>query len=160
MTPNPSRPSCYRALGGLGFVELHGRTDRARMYSGEPAVCRLLRSVIQPTLWSAKRTILHKFVTQAGVNNRLAPVVLGRRKDRGKARENFEETAVTSQKIPYGSDASAGTFECVDCGERIDVQSKSSLPPCPNDDGRHSSKAWRAISGEGDAPRDPHPQRS
>ena len=65
----------------------------------------------------------------------------------------------TNEAIPYGSDVSAGTFECLDCGERIQMRSKESLPPCSNNgDGRHESKAWAAVSGRGDAADDP--QRS
>lgn len=67
----------------------------------------------------------------------------------------------TTKLIPYGSDVSAGTFECADCGKRMSMQSKSSLPPCPNsDDGNHSAKAWQAVSGQGDAAEDPYPGKS
>ena len=60
--------------------------------------------------------------------------------------------------IPYGSDVSAGTFECIDCGERISIRSSSSLPPCPkSDETTHTNKAWLALSGEGDADEDPYP---
>ena len=31
-----------------------------------------------------------------------------------------------------GSDVSAGTYRCTNCGETIDVGSVQSLPPCPN----------------------------
>ena len=33
--------------------------------------------------------------------------------------------------VPYGSDVSAGTYECADCGHEYSNQSKTSLPPCP-----------------------------
>lgn len=60
--------------------------------------------------------------------------------------------------IPYGSDVSAGTFECVDCGYRLDMSSEDSLPPCPQHEQQpHSQQAWRAVSGQGDAPQDPYP---
>ncbi|CAI8955875.1 hypothetical protein EMIT0P253_50264 [Pseudomonas sp. IT-P253] len=31
--------------------------------------------------------------------------------------------------VPYGSDVSAGTFECVDCGHQYSNQAKTSIPP-------------------------------
>ena len=62
----------------------------------------------------------------------------------------------TDNAIPYGSDASAGTYTCNDCGERIQTQSTSSLPPCPNSQSKpHSQNSWRALSGAGDAAGDP-----
>jgi lipopolysaccharide biosynthesis regulator YciM len=54
---------------------------------------------------------------------------------------------------PVGSDVSAGTYRCTNCGYRLGVQSVGSLPPCPNCDGPNS---WEAISG-GDAREDPYP---
>lgn len=64
-----------------------------------------------------------------------------------------------AKTAPCGSDVSAGTFECVDCGERIQMASHSSLPPCPNADGNHSQNAWQPVSGRGDAEEDPYPDR-
>lgn len=65
-----------------------------------------------------------------------------------------------NEPIPYGSDVSAGTFECADCGERIQIGSAKSLPPCSNNgDGRHHTKAWSAVSGRGDAADDPESAR-
>ena len=58
--------------------------------------------------------------------------------------------------VPYGSDVSAGTYECADCGYQLSNQSKSSLPVCPNyDKSEHSQKCWQVMSGQGDAPDDP-----
>lgn len=63
------------------------------------------------------------------------------------------------KEIPYGSDASGGKFECVDCGETIEMPSSQSLPPCPKSgDGSHSKNAWKAISGRGDSNKDPYPE--
>ncbi|MCU7555558.1 zinc ribbon-containing protein [Alteromonas sp. ASW11-19] len=66
---------------------------------------------------------------------------------------------MTAEKtVPYGSDVSAGTYECADCGYRLSNQSKSSLPPCPNPENKpHTENAWRIVSGQGDAPQDPYP---
>lgn len=50
------------------------------------------------------------------------------------------------EEVPYGSDASTATYECVDCGERIPMFLSSYLPPCPNFDGRHTRKAWRMAA--------------
>lgn len=62
--------------------------------------------------------------------------------------------------IPYGSDVSAGTFKCADCGHTIGVQSVTSLPPCKNvSDGKHRHRCWYALTGQGDAPQDPYPGR-
>ena len=58
--------------------------------------------------------------------------------------------------IPYGSDVSAGTYRCVDCGYKIEVQSVDSLPPCPNMSvDNHPAKCWEAQSGYGDDKDDP-----
>ena len=32
---------------------------------------------------------------------------------------------------PVGSDVSAGTYRCVNCGYEMDLESVQSLPPCP-----------------------------
>lgn len=62
--------------------------------------------------------------------------------------------------VPYGSDVSAGTFECRDCGRIISTSSVSSLPPCPDYNTKlHTKKCWKVISGGGDAPQDPYPNR-
>jgi len=55
--------------------------------------------------------------------------------------------------IPVGSDVSAGTYRCTNCGNEVGVQSVQSLPPCPKCDGPY---AWQALSG-GDATEDPYP---
>ena len=63
---------------------------------------------------------------------------------------------VKKENVPYGSDVSAGTYECVDCGHRYSNRSKSSLPPCPNvQKSNHRLKGWRIVSGAGDAAADP-----
>lgn len=64
------------------------------------------------------------------------------------------------EKAPYGSDASAGTFECADCGYTLSMQSVSSLPPCPKyKQSTHTEKAWKIASGQGDAKGDPYPKK-
>lgn len=60
--------------------------------------------------------------------------------------------------VPYGSDVSAGTYRCADCGYEYSNQSKKSLPPCPrHEDEPHFFNSWHIISGQGDAPQDPYP---
>ena len=60
--------------------------------------------------------------------------------------------------VPYGSDVSAGTFKCADCGRRIKISSRTSLPPCPDLNKKpHTKKCWIVISGQGDSPHDPYP---
>lgn len=62
--------------------------------------------------------------------------------------------------IPYGSDASSGTYKCVDCGHEMSRQSSTSLPPCPERNKKpHSKNCWYALTGQGDNPRDPYPNR-
>ena len=62
--------------------------------------------------------------------------------------------------VPYGSDVSSGTFKCVDCGKKISVSSVTSLPPCPDfDKNTHLKKCWKVLSGNGDSPLDPYPNR-
>ena len=51
---------------------------------------------------------------------------------------------------PTGSDVSAGTYQCANCGEQISAQSIKSLPPCPKCNGTD----WQALSG-GDSEQDP-----
>lgn len=58
-------------------------------------------------------------------------------------------------RAPYGSDVAAGTYECVDCGHEITVQSVTSLPPCPKFNDSHTKKEWKCLSGRGDAKNDP-----
>jgi len=54
---------------------------------------------------------------------------------------------------PIGSDVSAGTYRCTNCGYELRVQSVQSLPPCAECDG---SNEWLAVSG-GDSRDDPYP---
>jgi Zn finger protein HypA/HybF involved in hydrogenase expression len=54
---------------------------------------------------------------------------------------------------PVGSDVSAGTYRCANCGYELSVQSVQSLPPCPKCDGPYS---WQSLSG-GDSTDDPYP---
>jgi len=62
--------------------------------------------------------------------------------------------------VPYGSDVSAGTYECADCGHIYSNQSKTSLPPCPEYKSKpHSLMCWKILSGQGDAENDPYPNR-
>ena len=55
-----------------------------------------------------------------------------------------------AEPVPTGSDVSAGTYVCADCGEQIQVQSVQSLPPCP----KCSGSSWETQSG-GDSSGDP-----
>ena len=49
--------------------------------------------------------------------------------------------------IPYGSDVSAGTYICADCGYEYSNQSQASLPPCPNFIlSVHPKKYWDATA--------------
>jgi hypothetical protein len=63
--------------------------------------------------------------------------------------------------VPYGSDVSAGTFECVDCGHQYSNQAKTSIPPCPQYlKSKHTRNGWKVLSGQGDAVIDPYPKQA
>jgi predicted Zn-ribbon and HTH transcriptional regulator len=57
-----------------------------------------------------------------------------------------------AEPVPAGSDVSAGTYVCTNCGYEMGVQSVQSVPPCPE----CSNGEWRTASG-GDAADDPYP---
>lgn len=57
-----------------------------------------------------------------------------------------------AEPVPAGSDVSAGTYSCTNCGNQIDVGSVQSLPPCPN----CGNGEWNTVSG-GDSSQDPYP---
>ncbi|MDU9401126.1 hypothetical protein RTH46_01275 [Pseudomonas sp. zfem004] len=60
--------------------------------------------------------------------------------------------------VKYGSDVSAGTYSCADCGHKYSNQSKTSLPPCPHfKPATHPLRGWTILSGQGDALQDPYP---
>ena len=60
-----------------------------------------------------------------------------------------------AQPAPVGSDVSAGTYRCSNCGYELRVRSVQSLPPCPNCNGPQD---WESISG-GDSADDPYPDQ-
>jgi Zn finger protein HypA/HybF involved in hydrogenase expression len=57
-----------------------------------------------------------------------------------------------AEPIPAGSDVSAGTYRCTNCGNELKVESTESLPPCPE----CANGSWSAASG-GDSREDPYP---
>jgi hypothetical protein len=59
-----------------------------------------------------------------------------------------------AEPVPAGSDVSAGTYRCTNCGYELDVRSVQSLPPCPScENGEYAT-----VSG-GDSVEDPYPDR-
>jgi hypothetical protein len=56
--------------------------------------------------------------------------------------------------VPAGSDVSAGTYRCTQCGYELDVSSTRHLPPCP----KCANGSWQTLSG-GDSVEDPYPDR-
>jgi predicted nucleic acid-binding Zn-ribbon protein len=60
-----------------------------------------------------------------------------------------------AEPVPAGSDASAGTYKCTNCGYTLDVGSTQHLPPCPE----CNNGEWSTQSG-GDSVDDPYPDRS
>lgn len=57
--------------------------------------------------------------------------------------------------VPAGSDVSAGTYQCTNCGFEIETGSTESLPPCPE----CSNGEWETKS-RGDSVKDPYPDGS
>ncbi len=37
-----------------------------------------------------------------------------------------------AEPVPSGSDVSAGTYKCTNCGYELSVSSTKNLPPCPS----------------------------
>jgi lipopolysaccharide biosynthesis regulator YciM len=60
-----------------------------------------------------------------------------------------------AEPVPAGSDASAGTYKCTNCGYELDVDSTQHLPPCPS----CQNGSWETLSG-GDSVDDPYPDRA
>ncbi len=58
------------------------------------------------------------------------------------------------EPVPAGSDVSAGTYRCTECGYQLEVRSTEHLPPCP----KCSNGSWHTESG-GDSTDDPYPNR-
>jgi predicted nucleic acid-binding Zn-ribbon protein len=54
--------------------------------------------------------------------------------------------------VPAGSDVSSGTYKCTNCGAELQVQSTTTLQPCPG----CGHGEYDTVSG-GDAAADPHP---
>jgi hypothetical protein len=58
-----------------------------------------------------------------------------------------------AEPVPAGSDVSAGTYRCSECGYELSVDSTRSLPPCP----KCANGEWRTLTG-GDSVDDPYPK--
>jgi hypothetical protein len=54
--------------------------------------------------------------------------------------------------VPAGSDVSAGTYKCRNCGYELQVGSTESLPPCPS----CQNGEYQTVTG-GDSAQDPYP---
>lgn len=59
-----------------------------------------------------------------------------------------------AEPVPAGSDVSAGTYRCTQCGYELAVESTKNLPPCPS----CSNGEWSTLTG-GDSADDPYPKR-
>ena len=57
--------------------------------------------------------------------------------------------------VASGSDVSAGTYRCTNCGYRLQVDSTTNMPPCPE----CMNGKWKTESG-GDSVEDPYLNRS
>ena len=66
-----------------------------------------------------------------------------------------DQEAIMANPVPAGSDVSAGTYRCTNCGYELDVSSTKHLPPCPSCE----NGEWATVTG-GDAADDPYPDRS
>jgi Zn finger protein HypA/HybF involved in hydrogenase expression len=56
--------------------------------------------------------------------------------------------------VPSGSDVSAGTYRCTNCGYELQLQSTDNLPPCPS----CANGEFDTVRG-GDSVEDPYPGR-
>jgi predicted nucleic acid-binding Zn-ribbon protein len=59
-----------------------------------------------------------------------------------------------AEPVPSGSDVSAGTYRCTNCGNELKVGSTGHLPPCPS----CGNGEWNTVSG-GDSADDPYPNQ-
>ena len=59
-----------------------------------------------------------------------------------------------AEPVPAGSDVSASTYQCTNCGSRLQTGSTKHLPPCP---ACHNG-FWESITG-GDSVDDPYPDK-
>ncbi|HMQ55449.1 MAG TPA: hypothetical protein PKE64_20330 [Anaerolineae bacterium] len=51
--------------------------------------------------------------------------------------------------IEFGNSASAGFYECADCGYQMPLEGIMLLPICPNlDKSAHAKKCWLVLEGE------------
>ena len=50
--------------------------------------------------------------------------------------------------VSSGSDVSAGTYRCTNCGYELQVESTKNLPPCPSCPTGASSRSARSFSHE------------
>jgi hypothetical protein len=66
-----------------------------------------------------------------------------------------DQETIMANPVPAGSDVSAGTYRCTNCGYELDVSSTKHLPPCPSCE----NGEWSTVSG-GDAADDPYPDRN
>ena len=57
--------------------------------------------------------------------------------------------------VPAGSDVSAGTYKCTNCGYELTLGSTEHLPPCPS----CQNGSYDTVRG-GDAAADPYPDRT
>jgi rubrerythrin len=73
----------------------------------------------------------------------------------GYATTNDDKGAPMAEPVPAGSDVSAGTYKCTNCGTTVDVSSTKHLPPCPN----CGNGQYETLSG-GDSKDDPYPDRN
>jgi hypothetical protein len=73
----------------------------------------------------------------------------------GASPQQSIEEATMANPAPVGSDVSAGTYRCANCGYELSVQSTQSLPPCPECSGPYG---WEEVSG-GDSAKDPYPNQ-
>ena len=73
----------------------------------------------------------------------------------GRTDANRTQEESVADPVPAGSDVSAGTYKCTNCGNELQVQSTTHLPPCPS----CGNGEYQTISG-GDAVGDPYPGSS
>lgn len=51
--------------------------------------------------------------------------------------------------VPYGTNAPAGKYACIDCGYKLTMKDSGPLPPCPRAHlTPHEKRGWEVTAGD------------
>jgi hypothetical protein len=93
-----------------------------------------------------------RFVAATMRKDRMAKEVWSRGGWRAPRLSFQDQEAIVANPVPAGSDVSAGTYRCTQCGNQLEVGSTQHLPPCPS----CGNGQYETVSG-GDSVDDPYP---